>query len=106
MARALHDYTALLPLVEIDCVPPAVGTDTRAAMRAGIYWYLVGGTRMLLEQQQPAGPPALVFCTGGDAAWLTPELTRLGWSVRHEPTLTLDGILHTAQAHPDRGETS
>jgi hypothetical protein len=75
-------------------------------MRAGICWYLVGGTHRLLEQQQPVGPPALVFCTGGDAALLAPELTRQGWSVRHEPTLTLDGILRTAQAHPDRGETS
>jgi type III pantothenate kinase len=94
MAKALHDYTALLPVVEISTAPAAVGAYTTAAMQAGIFWTVVGGIRTLLERQA-AGKRTELFLTGGDAASLAPEFP----GARVVPTLTLDGILQTAQHH-------
>ena len=40
-ARALHEFTDLLPLVDVGELvepPPALGTDTEAAMRSGLFW--------------------------------------------------------------------
>lgn len=91
-AKALHEYTALLPLVEIDRTPPALGTSTVTAMYAGIFWSVVGGIRALLERQGAGRRPEL-FLTGGDSVLLAPEFP----GCRLVPMLTLDGILHTAR---------
>ncbi len=99
MSQALHDYTALLPLVDIDQAPVPVGKDTRAAMSAGIYWYAVGGVHALLEQQQRAtSTQAQVFVTGGDGALIAESLRQYGWEIHLQPTLTLDGIFWTAHS--------
>jgi type III pantothenate kinase len=96
MAKALHDYTALLPLVEVPRrVPAWPGTATAPAVEAGIFWAVVGGVRALLGQcQARALAPPPVFLTGGDAPILHGPL---GPQVRHWPTLTLEGILLTAR---------
>src|SRR5262249_13950963 len=48
MAKALHDYTALLPVVEVRGQPRELpGTSTRAAMECGIFWAVVGGVQAL-----------------------------------------------------------
>jgi pantothenate kinase type III len=52
-ARALHHFTDLLPLVNISNLsspPPALGTSTESAMRAGLFWGAVGAIRQLIEQ--------------------------------------------------------
>lgn len=52
-ARALHEYTALLPdaaLRELPAPPPALGRNTIAAMRSGLYWGHVGAIRELVRQ--------------------------------------------------------
>ena len=44
MAQALHDYTALLPLVEFrDINVTLPGKSTPGAIEAGIYWAAAGG---------------------------------------------------------------
>jgi type III pantothenate kinase len=51
--RALHHFTDLLPLVNISNLsspPPALGTSTESAMRAGLFWGAVGAIRQLIEQ--------------------------------------------------------
>src|SRR5207244_9869901 len=51
MAAALHDYTALLPQVEVrEPNPPLPGASTRAAMEAGIFWAVAGGIRALVGE--------------------------------------------------------
>ncbi|HEY5312476.1 MAG TPA: type III pantothenate kinase, partial [Pirellulales bacterium] len=70
-ARALHAFTDLLPELEMQGLaepPAALGTDTIAAMRAGIYWGAVGGVRQLIDllSRQLPRPPQ-VFLTGGAA---------------------------------------
>ena len=49
MAKALHDYTALLPLIEMPGVVPRVpGTDTIAAMEAGVFWSVAGAIQAMI----------------------------------------------------------
>jgi type III pantothenate kinase len=89
-ARAMHEFTDLLPLIEMAELtepPPALGTDTAAAMRAGLFWGAVGAVRELVEQL--AGGDADVFLTGGAG----PAVAKLlGASARFVPHLTLAGI--------------
>ena len=103
-ARALHEFTDLLPLVdvsELTAPPPALGTATVPAMESGLFWGTVGAIRQLIEQlghercrrggserlRHTASPQ--VFLTGGAAAGVA-EL--LGPNARYVPNLTLAGI--------------
>ncbi|MFV0446071.1 MAG: type III pantothenate kinase [Planctomycetaceae bacterium] len=53
-ARALHEYTALLPLIPLDVVlqepPDELGRNTEAALRSGLYWGHVGAVRELVRR--------------------------------------------------------
>jgi len=110
-ARAMHEFTDLLPLVDVSDLaapPPALGTATVPAMESGLFWGAVGAIRQLIEQYQAASwggsstatptqgstaIPIEVFLTGG-AGVAVAEL--LGPNVRFEPNLTLAGIALTA----------
>ena len=98
-ARALHEFTDLLPLIEPDelvTAPPPVGTATDAAMRSGLFWGAVGSVRELVARLgQGAGAPAQVFLTGG-AGPAVADL--LGPDAAHVPHLTLSGIALAARA--------
>ena len=93
-ARALHEFTDLLPridMAELAEPPPAVGNATVAAMRSGLFWGAVGAVRQLVEQFTGASI-AEVFLTGGAG----PVVARLmGTAGRYVPHLTLAGIALT-----------
>jgi type III pantothenate kinase len=97
MAHALHDYTALLPLIEVPRqAPPPVGTSTRAAIASGIFWAVAGGVRALVLEMAGRSPhPPEVYLTGGDAPGLQPVL---GPGVQLWSNMTLEGIRRTAEA--------
>ena len=113
-ARALHQYTELLPLIELDVVlddrPGELGRNTEGALRSGLYWGHVGGVKELLlrllhrgtSDQQAASDDderhlgniaahemPLVLLTGGAAPLLQPHLPSI---TRHEPHLPLQGL--------------
>ncbi len=96
MAQALHDHTALLPLIQVRrAFPELPGLSTPAAMEAGIFWAVVGGIRALTEQLAAQAHPApALYLTGGDAALLQAALdpTFLLW-----PTMTLEGLRLVAE---------
>jgi type III pantothenate kinase len=124
-ARALHEFTDLLPLIDVEqassllgessrvrathqpqpmavrcthptSLPPAVGRDTEAAMRSGLFWGAVGAIRELVARvADDAGSQPQVFLTGG-AGPAVADL--LGPDAHHVPHLTLAGIALTAQA--------
>lgn len=99
MVHALHDYTALLPLIQVRTANPDLpGTSTPAAMEAGVFWAVAGGIRIIAERLAAFGkkPPAL-YLTGGDAALLQPALDPrfVLW-----PTMTLEGLRITAEGKP------
>ncbi|HEV3262619.1 MAG TPA: type III pantothenate kinase [Gemmataceae bacterium] len=101
MAGALHEHTALLPLVDpATCGTPAFpGTTTRAAIEAGVFWAAAGGVQALLHQFDAASParPWELFLTGGDGGLLAPALAR---SHPFWPEMTLEGIRLAAEAQP------
>jgi type III pantothenate kinase len=92
-ARALHQYTALLPFVTVDemCSEShePLGTNTREALRSGLLWGQVGAIRELvkrLSERWPAAP--IIVLTGGGAPLAAPELPEARW----EPCLSLQGL--------------
>lgn len=87
-AKALNDYTAYLPLVEITETPEPLGTDTPACVRSGVYHAIVGGIESLIRKFSDA---PLVCVTGGDSAIVAPTLARRFECVTC-PNLTLEGI--------------
>jgi type III pantothenate kinase len=99
MTRALHDYTALLPLVEIRAPhPPMPGKSTITAIEVGVLGAVVGGIHYLVQQlaMSASGTPPL-FLTGGDAT-----LLRRAWDadVILWPHMTLEGLRLAAERLP------
>jgi type III pantothenate kinase len=91
MANALHDYTALLPLIPIPThLPEMPGKSTPEAMEVGVVWSVIGGIRAVIERLRPrTGDSPDVFLTGGDGALLRPGLPG---DVIFWPRMTLEGI--------------
>ncbi len=102
-ARALHEFTDLLPLIDVSEfreAPSALGRDTEEAMQSGLYWGAVGAVRALTEELGRAGGGApQVFLTGGAgdrlASLLRPD-------ARYVPHLTLAGIAVSASGASER----
>jgi type III pantothenate kinase len=97
-AQAMHEFTDLLPLVEmaeLSTPPPALGGATVEAMRSGLFWGAVGAIRQLIEQMAGAADPE-IFLTGGAGPAVA---VLLGRSARHVPHLTLAGIALAAERH-------
>jgi type III pantothenate kinase len=96
MAKALHDYTALLPLLPPSDKPPAVpGTTTPAAMELGLFWAVAGGIAALLREYRSLCRSEIeVFLTGGDG----PRLESVIPEAQPWPEMTLEGIRLSAEA--------
>ena len=97
MSNALHDYTAKLPLVQLDASRPELpGRSTMAAIKAGIFWSIVGGIRAIIEELSLSLTPR-VFITGGDA-----QVVASAGRIQGEvwPAMTLEGILLAAEKQP------
>jgi len=97
-ARALHNFTDLLPLIDVSDLagpPPALGTSTEQAMQSGLFWGAVGAIRQLVERLgREAGGTPEVFLTGGAGPAVA---ALLGPHARHVPHLTLAGIALAAR---------
>jgi type III pantothenate kinase len=106
-ARALHRYTALLPLISVEelaeRVPVPCGRNTRQALHSGLFWGQLGAVKELIARLsndfntplplgegqgvRAAGEPCL-YLTGGGAPLLAPHLPQAQW----EPHLALTGL--------------
>ncbi|APW62783.1 type III pantothenate kinase [Paludisphaera borealis] len=94
-ARALHAFTAQLPLVSPDATAPSWGRSTEPSLEAGVFWGTVGAVRELIARQRTdLSADPLVVWTGGDAALLAPAVE--GPSARVVPDLVLQGLVHAA----------
>ncbi len=110
-SRALHDYTALLPelsLTELGPeLPPALGIETRAALRSGVYWGQVGAIRQIVQQlcvelewksplndaeMTSAHQACWLVLTGGGGAWLERQFP----GVPQVASLAMHGLVLTA----------
>ena len=64
--RALHDFTAKIPLVKFERDKVAIGRTTEEAVRSGIYHGAIGTTReLLLKIRKELGEEAPAIATGG-----------------------------------------
>jgi pantothenate kinase type III len=89
MAQALNAYTAQLPLVEARHIPTPPGTNTMAAIEAGITHAVIGGIYWLVKKMRGASETAEIFFTGGDAPLLAMDFPL---PVTLWPEMTLEGI--------------
>ena len=64
--RAMHDGTALLPLIEGDGEAPELGFDTATAMRSGVVWGMKYEIEGYIRHFGQEYPDISVFLTGGD----------------------------------------
>lgn len=92
-ARALNQYTALLPYVTIDELSEEshepLGCSTREALRSGILWGQVGAIKELIERlgRRWDAPPFIIL-TGGGAPLIAQYLAQADW----QPCLALQGL--------------
>jgi type III pantothenate kinase len=98
MARSLHDYTALLPLVDVEAIDPLPARSTEQAMTGGIYYAVVGGINAIVNHYLNNHCPshtADIYVTGGDGRLLAHGVYPPAelW-----PEMTLEGLRHTAEA--------
>jgi type III pantothenate kinase len=92
-ARALHEFTDGLPLVDVTDAPQVLERSTAGAMRFGLYWGTVGAVREVIRRLTPAGSRPGIFITGGGA----PALAAIGGeglaaAPQFVPHLTLSGV--------------
>ncbi len=86
------------------------GTDTPAAIEAGVFWAVAGGVKALVRQlaaqarfftdpylSGPPPQPPVQFLTGGDARLLEPVMDT---NMTRWPDMTLEGIRLSAEAQP------
>jgi type III pantothenate kinase len=104
MARSLHEYTAKLPVIEIDPVLPVRvwGATTEEAIDLGIASAVLGAADQLVwDWAALSAVPPWVFATGGDAGYFRGFVftADVGGFVI-DPLLTLDGIRLVAEELP------
>lgn len=88
-ARALHEFTAKLPLIKVRKPRTVIGKDTEHCLSAGLYFGYLGMIReVLVRTKKEMGGKARVVATGGLAPLFLKDLP----GVRHEPDLTLNGL--------------
>jgi len=103
-ARALHEFTDLLPLVEVSEPPPALGKSSIEAIRSGLYWGAVGGVRELVKQLSEDPPAPQIFLTGGAGPLFAGVLTAKSEPPpQFVPHLTLAGIALAAAGAAPKG---
>jgi type III pantothenate kinase len=88
-ARALHEFTAKLPLIKVRKPRTVIGKDTEHCLSAGLYYGYLGMIREVLTRtKKEMGGAVKVAATGGLAPLFLKDLP----GVRHEPDLTLNGL--------------
>lgn len=94
--RALAEQTDALPHVTFnyDEPPPRpLGTSTRTAIQAGLYWGAIGAIGELVSRLSTLDQaPPDVFVTGGAGQFVFPFISQ-SFAARFEPHLVLAGIV-------------
>lgn len=100
-ARALHEHTALLPLVSFeDHDNETLGKDTAGAIRNGVFAMMIGALREITERyatQINKWPPLVI--SGGDAEQIGRYCDFVD---RIVPDLCLDGLVLAYKRHVEQ----
>jgi type III pantothenate kinase len=103
MAKALHEHTAALPLIEVNRSTPRhilPGNSTELAIRGGVFWAVAGGITSIIRLFGSRTEPYhnfVIYLTGGDAKILQPILHS---EIKLWPEMTLEGVRIAAEALP------
>ena len=104
-ARALHEFTDRLPLVEVVDAPEVLERSTAGAIHFGLYWGAVGAVRELIARLRHDGVPTQVYLTGGGAPALAAILAQGSTQPpQFVPHLTLAGVALAASQAAKRAE--
>ncbi|TAE55857.1 MAG: type III pantothenate kinase [Bacteroidetes bacterium] len=88
--RALHEFTARLPLVEAEPAPPLVGHSTRSCILSGVIHGIRAEADGIIERYiQDYGSDLGVFLTGGDVPYFENHLKNKTFA---DTSLILKGI--------------
>lgn len=91
--KSLHDYTALLPLVQTysEICPNAMATDTVGAITSGCDIGILGMAKSLINRlrNELGDPECQVIATGGDAEYFASNILEISMG---GPDFTLRGI--------------
>lgn len=100
--KALHEHTALLPLVEVGPTNETLGKDTQGAIRNGIFAMMRGAMREVVEgYATEIGKWPTLVVTGGDARLVAGTCD----FVDHVcDDLVLDGLVLAYQQHVERND--
>lgn len=106
-AKAMHGYSARLPLVEPGPVPSALGIDTLTSLAAGIHHGMLGEVLHFIDTYGHQRGGMAVVLTGGDALRIASALKS---GIFAHPLLTLEGLhailLHDLGLDPNAGGAS
>lgn len=98
--EALHQKTALLPLVVPEGKPPALGTNTVAAINAGVFYGYIGlVTNIVTELKKTFKKTPRILATGGYGVYLQPHIAAIEEVLPH---LTHEGIAMSYAAWVNR----
>ncbi|MBI4056624.1 MAG: type III pantothenate kinase [Elusimicrobia bacterium] len=90
IARALSEYTAKLPQVEIKKTSRVVGKNTIECIQSGLFYGYLGMVEKLLHKTlEEVGRGSKLFATGGLADLFIPSMAR---KIKIVPDLTLQGL--------------
>ncbi|MCB0852073.1 MAG: type III pantothenate kinase, partial [Bacteroidetes bacterium] len=88
--RALHEFTARLPLVTFEEVPPLIGDSTIQSMRSGVINGVIAEINGVINLHRATFQDQLdVYLTGGDMKLFENHLKNINFA---DAYLTLEGI--------------
>ncbi len=87
--KAMHTFTARLPLVKLNSQVQLTGTDTEKCMQSGVFYGIVGEIEAMILQYQQKYPQLLVILCGGDASLFENKLKP---TIFAAPDLVLMGL--------------
>jgi type III pantothenate kinase len=87
--RAMHEFTARLPLVTEPEPLQAYGTNTLSALRSGVVQGMVAEIQGRIRQLEQEIPNLTIILTGGDAHFFEKQINS---PIFAEPNLALYGL--------------
>ena len=87
--KALHEFTAKLPLLDLDFVNDFVGNTTEQSIKSGVLYGIIGELRDMIKMYQKRFSNLVVVVTGGDELKF---LFLLKLNIFAEPNLIATGL--------------
>ena len=87
--RAMHEQTALLPLITPSLDFPLVGYDTKTNLLSGVVWGMAAEINGIIEAYEAKYSNFNVQLTGGDLSYFVPRLKK---RIFADPNLIFKGL--------------